>query len=294
MQISRPNRIRWDVDFRGTAGRTKRIARRIREASPGVVELRIDGEKGLSELSAIFTEIHKCNPRVVAAVRLFPGATSVAQRGYAMDFIWQVDAFGPFGGRLPAGAESISFTLDEDSLPRLPEVLEEFAESRLRELHLPNVNALRALAEIGHVPVPMPEHIRETADMVSRLSLPLAGKKLVLYDYFLWKDLRAALPQDARERLEFSACDAASTDAYVDWEGTVYPCDSLPIRLGNLQDSTFEKIWNSPARVQLLDAIRARATSCSECDYMESCLSGCRGFGFGEGTVQASKIIPTR
>ena len=277
MEPSRPMRVLWDVDFRGRTGRTKRIARHIREASPRMVELRIEGEKGLSELSPIYAEIHKCNPRIVATVRLFPGAASAAQRGYSMGFIWEVDAFKPFRELLPPDAEAVSFTPDEDTLVHLPDVVEEFAESDAHVLHLPNVNALRALAEVGHVPVPLTGQIRETAEAIFRLSLPLGGKKLVIHDYFLWKILRSVYSEEDRERFEFLPCEAASALAYVDWEGSVYPCDSLPIRLGNLQDSTFERIWRTPARVQILDAIRARAASCGECDYMESCLSGCRG-----------------
>lgn len=280
MDTSRPKRVLWDVDFRGRTGRTKRIARHIREASPRVVELRIEGEKGLSELPAIYAEIHKCNPRIVATVRLFSGAASVAQRGYSMDFIWEVDAFEPFRRLLPPGAEAVSFTPDGDTLAHLPDVVEEFAGSDVRELHLPNVNALRALADVGHVPVPLTGQIQETAEAIFRLSLPLGGKKLVIHDYFLWKILRSAFSEEDRERFEFSACEAASALAFVDWEGSVYPCDSLPIRLGNLQDSTLERIWRAPARVQILDAIRARAASCGECDYLESCLSGCRGFAY--------------
>jgi radical SAM protein with 4Fe4S-binding SPASM domain len=198
-----------------------------------------------------------------------------------MGFIWEVDAFKPFRELLPPDAEAVSFTPDEDTLVHLPDVVEEFAESDAHVLHLPNVNALRALAEVGHVPVPLTGQIRETAEAIFRLSLPLGGKKLVIHDYFLWKILRSVYSEEDRERFEFLPCEAASALAYVDWEGSVYPCDSLPIRLGNLQDSTFERIWRTPARVQILDAIQARAASCGECDSMEGCLSGCRGLAYG-------------
>jgi len=270
-------RVRWDVDFRGRTGRTKRIARQIHEASPRVVELRIEGEKGLSELPAIYTEIHKCNPRVVATVSLFPGAASVTQRGYSMDFIWEVDARGPFRGLLPHGAEAISVTIDEDSLAHFPDVLEEFAGSDVRELHLPNVNAVRALAEVGHVPLPQPGKLQEAAEIASRLPVSLVGKRLVIHDFFLWKHLQAAFPGEAGERAEFSECRAASALAYVDWEGNVYPCESLPIRLGNLQERTFEKIWRSPARLQILETVRAVPDACGPRDQAPGCLYVCRG-----------------
>jgi len=275
-----PTRVRWDIDFHGRAGRTKRIARQIREAAPGVVELRIEGDKGLSELPPIFTEIQKGNPRVEATVGLFPGAASAAQRGYPMDFIWRVDARASFRELLPPGAEAISFVIDENSLPHLPDVLEEYAEGGVRVMHLTNVNAVRALAEAGHVPVPRPEKLREAAEAVSRLPLSLAGKKLVIHDYFLWKLLRAVFPDEAEERVEFSGCRAASALAYVDWEGNVYPCDSLPLRLGNLQERTFEKIWRSPARVQILEALRAAPASCESCAPPEGCISGCPGLAY--------------
>jgi radical SAM protein with 4Fe4S-binding SPASM domain len=271
-----PTRVRWDVDFHGRAGRTKRIARQIREASPRIVELRIEGEKGISELPAIFTEIQKGNPRVEATVRIFPGATSVSQRGYAMEFIWQVDAHAPFRGLLLPGPGAVSVTIDGDTLPRLPDVLEEFADSDLRTLHLPNVNAVRALAEVGHVPVPRPGHLQEAAEIISRLSLSLEGKRLVVHDPSLWRLLRDAFPDEAGGQIEFSGCRGGSALAYVDWEGNLYPCDSLPIRLGNLQETTFERIWRAPARVRVLDAIRAMPASCDPRDQMKGIRSTCR------------------
>jgi radical SAM protein with 4Fe4S-binding SPASM domain len=275
-----PTRVRWDVDFHGRAGRTKRIARQIREASPGIVELRIEGEKGISELPAVFTEIQKGNPRVEATVRLFPGSTAIAQRGYAMDFVWRVDPRAPFRSLLLPGSEAISVSIDEDSLPHLPDVLEEFAGGGARTMHLTNVNAVRALAEVGHVPVPRPGQLQEAAETISRLPISLAGKKLVIQDYFFWKLLHAVFPDEAGEKIEFSGCQAASALAHVDWEGNVYPCDSLPIRLGNLQERTFEKIWRSPARVQILEVLRASPASGGPCEPLKGCVSGCPGLAY--------------
>ena len=289
MEFSMPIRVRWDVDFRGRVGRTKRIARRIREAAPLFVELRIEGEAGLSELSAIFTEIHKCNPRIEATVKIFPGAAAAARRGYPIDFIWGIDAREPFRRMLPDGARAISFVLDEDTYPDLPEVLEDFAESGLDTLHLPNVNAVRALAEKGHVPIPRLLQLQEAAERIPALQVSLSGKKLVVHDYFLWRVLRGAFPEEVGERVEFSGCQAGSALAYVDWEGNVYPCDSLPIRLGNLEESSFETIWDAPARKQVLAAIRSVPAPCGSCDSLKGCLSGCRGLAYlASGTLESA------
>ena len=280
MDYSMPVRVRWDVDFKGRSGRAKRIARGIREAAPMFVELRIEGEKGLSEVPAIFAEIHQGDTRIEATVPLSPGAIRAAGRGYPIDFLWEVGPRESFRRLLPPGADAISFVPDEDNLVFLPDVIEEFSESGVRTLHLPNINAVRFLAMKGHVPIPTPDMIREAAGRISSLGLSIAGKKIVVHDYFLWRILREAFPGEVGDRLEFSGCQAASALAYVDWEGNVYPCDSLSIRLGNLQETTFEKIWSAPARSRIFEAIRAVPPECGPCNQRNVCLSGCRGLAY--------------
>lgn len=288
MEYSTPKRVRWDIDFEGRSGRAKRIARRIREASPLDVEVRIEGKKGLSEFPAVFTEIHKGNSRVEATLPLSPEAISASRWGYPMEFLWEVSSGKPFDKLLPPDAESISFQPDEEGLSFLPEILEEFAESGLRTLRLPNVSAVRSLASKGHVPFPGAAVLREAGRNISALRISLAGKKLVTCDYFLWKMLREIFPEETGGKIEFTGCRAAAEFAYVDWEGNVYPCDALPIRLGNLQESSFEKIWKSPARIRVLEAIRSMPTDCEPCEQKDSCFSGCRGLAYSSsGTLDA-------
>lgn len=288
MDFSMPIRVRWDIDFKGRTGRVKRIARRILEASPLFVELKIEGEKGLSEIPAIFAEIHKCNPRIEATIPLSPRYVSAARRGYPIDFLWEVGAREPFRRLLPPGAAAISFVPDEDNLPYLPDVLEEFADSETRTLHLPNINAVRALAAKGHVPIPGPNSLRDATRRISSLHIRPEGKEIVVHDYFLWRILREAFPGEVRGRVEYSGCQAGSALAHVDWDGNVYPCDSLPIRLGNLQDSSFGDIWRDPARSRILKAIRAVPSGCDPCDKIDTCRSGCRGLAYqAAGTLDA-------
>jgi GeoRSP system SPASM domain protein len=275
-----PIRVRWDVDVRGRVGRPKRIARQIRGIAPLFVELRIEGEGGLSELSAIFTEIHKCNPRVAVTIGLFPKAHSALRWGYPIDFVWEIDGTRNFRNCLPDGAKAISFTPDEDTISSLPDLLEDFADSSVKELHLPNINAVRAIALKGHIPVPRPDQIRKASDEISRLELSLSGKRLVVHDYFLWKILRDVCPEDVGDRLEYSGCQAGTALAHVDWEGNVYPCDSLPIRLGNLLETPFERIWAAEARQRVAEAIKATPGDCEKCGVYGGCFGGCRGLGY--------------
>lgn len=275
-----PVRVRWDVDFGGRVGRPKRIARQIREIAPLFVELRIEGERGMAELSAIFTEINKCGAKVGATAGLSHRSGTAVRWGYPIDLVWDIGAGGPFRGLLPAGARAVSFTPDEDTIGALPAVLEEFAGSEALALHLPNVNAVRAVAAKGHVPVPRAGQVRAACEEIARAAIDLTGKKLVIHDYILWKVLRSRFPAAVGDRVEFAGCQAGSSLVHVDWDGNVYPCDSLPIRLGNLLETPFERIWRSPAREKVFAAIKATPGACSRCGAYSGCLGGCRGLAY--------------
>lgn len=280
MDFSMPVRVRWSVDFRERSGRVKRIARRIAEASPLRVELHISGKKGLSDLPAILAEIQRSGSRVSVHLPLLPQASGLSRRGYPVDYVWDIGTTAGFLPRLPDDATTVSFVPDEETAEELPEVVAEFADSDLSELHLPNVNVVRAVADLGHVPVPGIGHLRDAARAVASRRIPLSGKRLVVHDYFLWKALSETFPDATGERIEFAGCEAGTALAYVDWEGGVFPCDSLPIRLGSLEDGTFEKVWSSPLRGQVAAAVRSSPASCDSCASYRGCLGGCRGMAY--------------
>lgn len=285
MNARMPVNVRWGVDFRGRVGRSKRIAREIREIAPEVVELQIEGDRGISELPAVLAEILQCHPRVEAAVGLFPTAAAAARRGYPVTFVWTVDGGKPFAHCIPEDAHAVLFVPDEDTIRLLPTVLGEFARSGAGELHLPNVNAVRALAAKGHVPVSRPEQIREASEAIERLSLALGGKRIVVQDYGLCRFLHRAFRSDAEGCVAFSSCHGGSRVAYVDWDGEVYPCDALPIRLGNLHETSFERIWRSSARLRIAEALRASPPDCGMCATYSGCVGGC---GPSRGLAPAS------
>ncbi len=280
LEFSMPVRVRWDLDFGGRLGRPKRIARQIRDIAPLFVELRIEGERGMAELSAVFTEINKCGAKVRVTAPLSRRSAAVTRWGYPVDLVWDVGAGGPFRALLPDGARAVAFTPDADTVAALPAVLVEFAASEALSLHLPNVNAVRAVAAKGHVPVPAGGQVRDACREIARAAIDLSGKALVVHDYNIWKMLRGRFPAAVGERAEFAGCQAASTLIHVDWDGNVYPCDSLPIRLGNLLETPFEQIWRSPAREKVFAAIKATPGACGTCMAYGECLGGCRGLAY--------------
>ncbi len=288
MEFSVPIRVRWDVDFRERAGRVKRIARRIAEASPLFVELHVSGKRGLKELPGVVAELQRSSSRVSLHLPLPARPSDSHGRGYPVEYIWDVGPVAGFLARLPEGAEAISFVPDDECAEELPEVMAEFAGSGLNELHLPNVNAVRACATGGAVPVPRIDRLRAAAGAVAALGLSLRGKRLIVHDFFLWKSLSGTFPGATGDRVEFSGCQAGTALAYVDWEGNLYPCDSLPIRLGNLEARTLEAVWNSPARARIADALRSSPWQCEGCAEHAGCLGGCRGMAYlASGTLDA-------
>jgi GeoRSP system SPASM domain protein len=292
LEFSLPIHIRWDVDFRGRVGRPKRIARQIREIAPRFVELKFEGDRGIAEISSIVTEIHKCHPKVEATVALSAKAVAAARWGYPITFLWAIEGDKTFSRCIPGDAQAVSFTPDEETILLLPEVLEDFAESGAGELHLPNVNAIRALAARGHIPVPRPEHIREVSEKIACNPVPLKGKRLIVHDFFLCRLMRDAFPGEVENRVEFSGCQAGTRLAHVDWDGNVYPCDALPIRLGNLLETPFERIWRSPERERVVEAIHAAPVDCGSCAAYSGCFGGCRGLAYlASGSADPGKPV---
>jgi len=298
LEFSLPTRIRWDVDFKGRVGRPKRIARQIREIAPKVVELAVRGDRGISELSGIFTEIHKCHPNIVATVRLNARGVAAARWGYPMDFHWEIEGGRTFSRCIPGDARAVSFTPDEETIHELPRVLKDFAESAAEELHLPNVNAVRTLAAKGHVPVPQSGQFRAVSEKLARSPIPLDGKRLVVHDFFLFRILRDVFGDERGKYVVFPGCEAGTDLAYLDWEGNVYPCDSIPIRLGNLLETPFERIWRSSQRARIVEVIRQVPVDCDSC----MAHSGCRGLahfasgisGVRRGTESLNAATPVR
>ena len=276
MEFFLPTHVRWDVDFGGRVGRPKRIARQIREIAPQFVELRIEGEKGIDELSAIFTEIHKCHPKIEATVGLTARAVAASRWGYPITFLWAIEGGNTFSRCIPEDARAVSFTPDEGTIHLLPRVLEDFAESGAKELHLPNVNAVRALAAVGYIPVASSGQFRELSQKLDASRISLGGKRIVVHDFFLCRLLRNIFTEEGGKRVEFFGCEAGTRVAYVDWDGNVYPCDSIPIRLGNLLETPFERIWGSPQRMRVVEATHSVPVDCDSCIAH----SGCRGMAY--------------
>lgn len=288
MDFALPIRVRWDIDTQDRVGPVQTIAPRIRAIEPLFVELSACSPAALPFLPAIVESFSGAFTRISLTLGLFPGAEGAAAGLAGVETAWRLASPDDFP-RLPQGAAAASFVPDGDSIGRLPALLEAFARSHAKTLHLPNINAVRALAEGGRVPVPSPAQYAAFADSPVLAGIDLPERALVVHDYFLWRILARRFPDAVGERLEFGGCQAGGALAYVDPSGFLYPCDALPVLVGDLGgDASFREMWDRPGRLALVESIRAVPAGCEGCEALPACRAGCRGMAHAStGTLEA-------
>lgn len=105
-------------------------------------------------------------------------------------------------------------------------------------------------------------------------------KKVVVHDYFLWKFLRDNFRGIVDKRAEFDGCQGGNTLAYVDWEGVVYPCESLLIPFGTVSGEAIADIWRTAGRKRIAEEIEKMPHRCEGCEELSGCFGGCRGLAY--------------
>ena len=101
-----------------------------------------------------------------------------------------------------------------------------------------------------------------------------SGVRLFVHDLFLHRTLN--LPC-LGGRIEYAGCQAGDAIAYIDGSGTVYPCATFPVPLGELGKQTVKEIWASSERLKLREKIVSAPGECAGCGELPDCKGGCRG-----------------
>ena len=173
---------------------------------------------------------------------------------------------GSDGLKTPLG---ISFDVSAKNYALLPDVLSYCVENGVQHLVLPmqQLQAGEDCFQLGR---------SEREGLSSRL----AGidrpptMKITIHDPFLWRVFfpTVSFPE--------GSCQAANTMLYIDGNGDVYPCPTLPCRLGNLAGTALRAIVESTEKKDLRKRLTTPPAGCTSCAELEQCRGGCRGRGY--------------
>ncbi|WP_298268781.1 GeoRSP system SPASM domain protein [Geobacter sp.] len=99
----------------------------------------------------------------------------------------------------------------------------------------------------------------------------VAGMELTIHDPFLWRAFNPGVP------FPQGGCQAANTMIAIAPDGGVYPCPTLPLRLGEIGSASLREIVASAAKREVRRRLLEAPAACEECGELAECRGGCRG-----------------
>jgi len=114
-----------------------------------------------------------------------------------------------------------------------------------------------------------PHERQKLGERISREDLQ--DMKLTIHDPFLWKVFYP--------KVEFpeGGCQAANSMIYISSEGDVYPCPSLPLKLGSFSKNALKEMMASSQKKKLREILAGPPEGCNDCAEVKQCAGGCRG-----------------
>lgn len=97
------------------------------------------------------------------------------------------------------------------------------------------------------------------------------GLNLTIHDPFLWRAFNPGVP------FPQGGCQAANTMIAISPDGGVYPCPTLPVRLGELGVASLQEILASTRKKDFRRSLLLHPEACRECSEVAECKGGCRG-----------------
>ena len=160
-------------------------------------------------------------------------------------------------------AVGISFTMNAYNFWDLPDII-----------LFSRINGIAAV----DLPVPHPgdditffPDRRDRSELFTSLRLTdMAGMSLSIADPFL---RRLCCPGQQG----LAGCGAGRTLIFISSAAEVFPCPSMPIRLGSLKEESLENILASGTRLKTIEQAAMLPESCRQCREAQACNGGCRG-----------------
>jgi len=276
-ELASPIRIYWDIS--GEDARSQVEYRRVCEE---ITDCRIlslnlyDSAPALSRTCISVLEAFKdkpvavsltlplaaLTPEVLAVLRELPVRMLLADLSSVAE-LESLSRLNVSGRRPTAG---LSFRVDENNYTELPEALSFCARNGFPGLVIP----MQRLTNDEACFLISADERRELTNRLSAVERP-AGLKIIIHDPFIW---RVFFPE-----LSFpdGGCQAANTMLYISPAADVYPCPSLPVKLGSLVEDTLKAIVFSERKKELRRLLCSAPEGCRACGDLGQCMGGCRG-----------------
>lgn len=159
----------------------------------------------------------------------------------------------------------ISFDVSNDNVTELPSLISFCVRQGIKDLVIP-IKRLAGKRECFYL----------TSDLRSMLAEKLKGinaaeLRLAMHDPFLWSVLNPSVSLPA------AGCEAGNSMFYISSAGDVYPCPSLPVKLGNINNDNLANILSCSAKLDLRKHLSSAPSECNGCGEVRTCMGGCRG-----------------
>jgi len=165
--------------------------------------------------------------------------------------------------------QGISFPVNNTNCRELPELLSFCMEHGAQQLVFPIFRA-KPGSRLSYPDTRQREWLGREPRVASRPE----NLRLTIHDPFLWKVFYPERP------FPDGGCQAGNTMLYIAPDASVYPCPSMPFRLGNLNESSLTEITAAPEKRRIRQQLLAAPAECATCAVLPQCLGGCRGRGY--------------
>jgi GeoRSP system SPASM domain protein len=163
-------------------------------------------------------------------------------------------------------AAGIAFSVTRENFLELPGVLASCIKHGVANLVLP-MQRLTGHEECFSF---TREERQELTGQLKRIDKP-AWLKIIIHDPFLW---RAFFPSIG---FPDGGCQAANTMLYISPDASVYPCPTLPVKIGNLLHTSLKDVTCSDRKKELRKSLLTAPSDCRDCEALNQCKGGCRG-----------------
>lgn len=288
MELAAPITVYWDLVPEACADESLlRICSDIAECRPLMLQLYYSSPQPCESLLVVLDHFRKTS--IAVSLTIIP------------DFLKHFDSSMLNGFDI---SELLLFTDDPEEparLPRLPNVGLSCAVVKENWRRLPELVSACRRHGISRLVLPMqrlyggetPFFLSKDEQIELRDALKSAGGtdgiNLTIHDPFLWRAFNPDIP------FPQGGCQAANTMITISPDGGVYPCPTLPVRIGELGGlTTLKTIIASPAKKEFRSRLLTAPEMCGGCRELPECRGGCRGrayvmYGSLDGVDDACK-----